>query len=155
MYKVYLVGFISGEHMEECVEWRKKIVMHYRALNWNIIFLDPLNGKSLESIDKEGLHSSIPDKAFLHRDYKCVAESDLIIAHMNTFGSTRPSLGSIYELAWAWLLRKPVILITKDAIYKDHPFTKDTYSVVVESVEEMIEKKYLNYFYKGTVSAKY
>lgn len=155
MYKIYLVGFISGEHMKECVEWRKKIVMHYRALDWDIIFLDPLNGKDLESIDKEGLNSNIPQKAFLHRDYKCVTEADLIIANMNTFGSTRPSIGSIYEMAWAWVLRKPLILITKDSIYKDHPFTKDTYSVVVESVEELIEKKYINYFYKGCVSAKY
>ncbi len=155
MYKIYLAGYISGKKLEECTFWRKQISMHYRALDWDIMFLDPLNGKELETIDEEGLHSSIPGKALVHRDYKCVSEADLIIANMNTFGCTRPSIGTTYELAWAWTLRKPVIMITEDENYIKHPFTIDTYSIVVKNVDELISKKYINYFFKGTVNAKY
>jgi hypothetical protein len=155
MYKIYLAGYISGKKMEECTAWRKRLRMEYQAHSWPIIWLDPLNGKKLETIDEEGLESHIPGKALVHRDYKCVSEADLIIANMNTFGCARPSIGTTYELAWAWFLRKPVIMITEDLSYINHPFTKDTYSVVVKDMEELLEKKLINYFFKGSVNAAY
>lgn len=157
MFKIYLCGFINGEKIKECIAWRKQIRSYYLNKGWNkILFLDPLNGDERETIDKEGLTSSvIPWKAIVHRDYNSVKNSDLIIANLDTFGATRPLTGSIYELAWAWREEIPVIVISKDPMYVKHPFIKDTASVIVESVDELLEKKYLPYFYKGQVQAIY
>jgi len=157
MFTTYLAGYISGAKIEECVKWRKDIRSYYLNKGWDdLVFLDPLNGDERESIDDEGLESSlIPGKALVHRDYESVKNSDLIIANLDTFGAERPLTGTIYELAWAWEFKTPVIVITTNPRYKRHPFIIDTACMVVESVEELIEKKYLNYFYKGQVSAIY
>ena len=156
MYKIYLAGYISGKKLNECLEWRKKIREHYLMKSWNdIIFLDPLNGKKFEEIDEEGLKSNIPQTAFVPRDHKCVKDSDLIIVNLETFGESRPVTGTIFELAWAWMYRIPVITISTDKNYTEHPFIQASSAIIVGSVDEIIEKKYINYFYKGTVNAKY
>ena len=157
--KIYLAGYISGNKIKECTDWRKKIREHYDywkgGSKYPICWLDPLNGKNFGEIDKTGLKSDIPGKAFVYRDFKCVAEADLIIVNTDTFGESRPLTGTVFELAWAWYLKKPVILISTEDNYRFHPFVVDTATLIVPSVEELLEKKYVNYFYKGTVSAQY
>ena len=157
MFTSYLAGYISGAKISECTEWRKRIRSYYLNKGWDqLVFLDPLNGDERETIDDEGLSSSvIPGKALVYRDYQSVKNSDLIIANLDTFGQERPLTGTIYELAWAWNFKIPVIVITENHRYIKHPFIQDTASMIVSSVEELIEKKYLNYFYKGQVSAIY
>ena len=159
MFKVYLAGYIQGVVINECLGWRKKIRDFYE--NWKgkerypITWLDPLNGEHTESITPDGLKSSIPGKALMHRDYQSVKNSDLIIANLDTFGQKRPLTGTVYELAWAWLEHKSVIVITNEQKYKEHPFIKDTASIIVSTVDELLDKKYINYFFKGFVTAEY
>ena len=157
-FTLYLVGYMSGEKLQECTEWRKKI-REYFDLNpkWHghMCFLDPFNGQEIATIDKEGLHSSIPDQALVHRDFNCVKSADLIIANLDTFGAERPMVGSLYELAWAWLDKKPVIIITSKDYYKYHPFIKNTASFIFENVDQVLESKAINYFYQGKHSAAY
>jgi len=159
MFKVYLAGYISGNKLLKCIEWRKQIREHYD--NWKgtdrypIEWLDPLNGQLLESINDTGLKSSIPETAFIHRDYKCVKDCDLLIANLDTFGETRPLTGTIYELAWAWLEHKPTIIITSESNYLKHPFITSTASVIVKDIDELLSSKTINYFFKGSVSAIY
>jgi nucleoside 2-deoxyribosyltransferase len=158
MFTIYLAGFICGNKIKECTDWRKEIINYfYKNPKWNnqIKILDPLNGKDLETIDKEGLKSNIPGTAFVPRDHKCVKDSDLIIVNLETFGEKRPVIGTIFELAWAWIYRKPVITITTEDYYKHHPFIQASSAIIVNSVEEILENKYIQYFYHGTVSAKY
>lgn len=156
---IYLAGYISGKKIEKCMEWRKEVRKHYD--NWKgkerypIIWLDPLNGEQFGKITSDGLKCDIPGKALVHRDYKCVSIADLLIVNMDTFGETRPLTGTIYELAWAWKNETPVIVITQDQNYKEHPFIKDTASIIVPSVKDMLDKKIINYFWKGLHSAQY
>jgi len=156
-FKIYLAGYINNNKLKECAEWRDKIRTHYE--NWKgkerypIDWLDPLNGE-FGYITKEGLQCALPGKALVDRDYNSVKIADLIIANMDTFGAQRPLTGTIFELAWAWLMHKPVIVITNDDNYKFHPFITDTASIVVPSVKELLENKYINYFFKGKVSAE-
>jgi len=158
MIKIYLAGYISGEKIEECIAWRKKIREHYD--NWKgkekypIVWLDPLNGQILNSIDKEGLKSAIPSKALIMRDFNCIKKADIIIANLTTFGADRPLIGTFYELAWAWYLKKITIIITDEIYYKEHPFIKDT-GIIMNSVDELLNSKIINYFYKGLHSAIY
>lgn len=155
MFSIYLAGFINGNRIEECKKWRKYLRMYYQSKDWPIAWLDPLNGEEFGEIDAEGLKCAIPGKCLVDRDYRSVRQADLLVVNLDTFGEQRPLTGTIYELAWAWQQHKPVIIITTDKNYKEHPFIKDTASVICESLDELLEKKYINYFFRGTVTAKY
>ncbi len=158
MFYCYLAGYISGNKLQECTEWRKKIREYYN--NWKgketypISWLDPLNGE-LEKMSADGLSCSLPGKALVHRDHSSVRISNLIIANLDTFGEQRPLTGTVYELAWAWMYKTPVIVISTEKHYVKHPFIIDTASIIVSSVDELLEDKYINYIYKGLVTANY
>lgn len=70
----------------------------------------------------------------------------------------RPNWGTDSEVAWALYLKKPLILIaaneTQKAMLEKHPFMKRA-SVVVGSVDELLEKKWLQILYKSIASSLY
>lgn len=160
---IYLAGYIHAGNkkvFKKCISWRKQIVDYYE--NWKgnhdypIIFLDPLNSKEYEKISSDGTTiKGIDSNAVIHRDYQCVIKSDLIIANLDTFGMKRVPFGTISEIAWAWDHKKPVIIISSDNVYRKHPFSKYFASVIVKNVEELLERKIINYFFKGWNSARY
>lgn len=154
----YLCGYIQGSVIEQCIAWRKKIRETYD--NWPtgrypINWIDPLNGENFNEISPDGLKGCFPPNAIVHKDYVSIQKSDLIICNSDTFGQNRPLIGTIYELAWAYEKRKPVIMITNDIIFEQHPFITNTVSWYVKSVEELLEKKIINEFYKAWHSAQY
>ena len=147
--------FSSTESKEEGVIYCRDCVGE-GGKKYPIRWLDPLNGQQFEGIDKEGLSASgVPSKAIIHRDYQCVKSSNMIIANLDTFGCQRPLTGTMFELAWAYNAHKPVIVITEEPNYIKHPFIIETASIIVPTVEELIERKLVNYFYKGQHSAIY
>ena len=153
--KVYLAGFMSNEYLEETMGWRRKIREQYSMKGWPITWLDPYNGKEVNTIRDNGLKSDISPHAILHRDYLSVSQADIIVANLNTFGSTRTPTGTLCEIAWAWQMRKPIILITDDPQYINHPFTSYFASAIYPTVEAMLEDKAINYFYQGMHNAVY
>jgi len=155
MFKIYLAGYITGSVLDQCIAWRKKLREYYVMKDWNITWLDPLNGHYIESITDDGLACKIDGQNLIHRDYQSVIQSDLVVANLDTFGATRPLTGTICELAWAWEHHKPIIIISTDPYYTNHPFIKYFASSYVTSVEELIEKKLINYFFKGQNQAVY
>ena len=128
---VYLAGYMSGEKLKQCLAWRREIRKHYG--NWKgagvpypIAFLDPFNGAELETIDKKGLKSSVPYRAIVHGDLKSVEKAEILVVNLDTFGADRPSIGTFCEMAWAYYLKKPMIVIVDDkSILKQHPFIKE------------------------------
>jgi hypothetical protein len=198
---VYLAGRIAGECIEECLEWRHKIVDHYRNYKgkgaYPIVFLDALNSKEADSIDKKGLTSAIPPNLIYDKDLLSVETADVIVANMEDFFEAgieeeldlvnarvkdfpdsiatagiykaaylklrekimnrRENLGTISEMAWGLYLKKPLILIVpqrRRETFEKHPFTKRA-SVIVGSVEELLEKKWLQIIYKSIAGATY
>jgi len=159
-FNVYLCGYISGEHLDQCVAWRKQIIDYFKHdpkwynISSTICFIDPLCGKNLKSISSDGNTSDIPSRAYMLRDYYNVKNADLIIVNLDTFGGNRPLIGSIYELAWAWETHKPVIAIGKNNLYIDHPFIQETAVIIVPTVEDMLNDSTITYYFKGAVSAE-
>jgi hypothetical protein len=146
--KIYLAGYIQGTVLQQCLSWRQYLRDYYKEHeDW--IFLDPLNGKNLATITPDGLKSDIPRQAIIHRDYRSVVDSDVIVVNMNTFGEIRPLTGTICELAWAWEHHKPIIMVSDETKYTAHPFIVYMASIIVPTVEEIVRKDYLGYFYKG------
>jgi hypothetical protein len=156
--KIYLAGYINSEVIEECLGWRKRVRGFYD--NWKggpypIDWIDPLNGENFAEITMDGLKSKLPTNTIVHKDYRSVAICDLIVANMNTFGRSRPPIGTICEIVWAWEMHKPIIMITEDPIYKFHPFLEYFTSWIIPTVDELLEKKVINEFYKAWHSAQY
>ena len=150
---VYLAGYISGDVIKECIEWRKRIVEHYEKWKgkerYPIVFLSPLNGENPDKISSNGIKGCFPSQAIFHKDLSAIDKSDVIVANMDTFGMARPPVGTICELTLAWSKQKPIILISNDVVYKEHPFIKYFTSWQVDSVDELLEQKILNQFYKA------
>ena len=175
---VYLAGYMSGEKLKETTEWRMRIRKHYREWEqlpnskyydnrgdaipvkvqqysaFPIACLDPYNGKEFTTIDKKGLKSHIPANAIIMGDYLSVSKADIIVANMDTFGASRPSVGTHWEMAWAWQMKKPIILISDNENYIHHPFTGQS-SWIVKDVDELLEKKVLETFYRRMAGAIY
>lgn len=152
-----------------------------------ISFLCPLNSGEASSVDKQGLTSSIPPNLIYDKDLLSVRTADIVVANMDDFFEEdiqdelftekteyydykigfntlvgkildrRENLGTIFEIAWAIYLQKPLILIVPERhrkIFETHPFTKRA-SVIVSSVKELTDGKYLNLLYKSIASAIY
>jgi hypothetical protein len=191
---VYLAGRIAGNCIDKCLEWRHKIINHYKHykkdengnyLSYPISFLDALNSKEADSIDAQGLKSAIPPNLIYDKDKLSVETAHVIVANMEDFfeegvnlnyksesindalyqvklltekiSNRRENLGTICEVAWALYLQKPLILIVPEKrkhIYENHPFTRRA-SVIVTSVEQLLEQKWLQVLYKSIASAKY
>lgn len=199
---VYLAGRIAGECIDKCLQWRHKIVDYYANYKgkgvYPISFLDALNSKEADSIDKKGLTSSIPANLIYDKDILSVEKADVIVANMNDYMEEgidfltyphydiktvidlneltkeqllrriielenkikhhRPNWGTDYEVSIAMYLGKPTILIAGNERQKEmlekHPFMKRV-SVIVENVDELLEKKWLNILYKSISGAIY
>lgn len=190
MLHVYLAGRIAGDCIEQCLAWRHQIVNHYRDYKgkgaYPIIFLDALNSKEADSIDKKGLTSAIPPNLIYDKDLLSVETADVVVANMEDYLEVgveqylnnithdrdlrdaynalkekilnrRENLGTISEMSWALYLKKPLILIVPERrreTFEKHPFTKRA-SVIVSSVDELLEKKWLQIIYKSIAGATY
>jgi nucleoside 2-deoxyribosyltransferase len=156
---VYLAGLIQGSVIDQCIGWRKQIVQHYS--DWkgtgtpykDLFFLDPCNGE--DNVAPDGLSSNIPSKVILDKDYNAIKKCDLFVANMENFGVSRPLLGTTMEIAFAYGFHKPIIMVTKEEVYRKHPFVSNMVSWYFDSVEEMLERKAINQFYKSQHSAQY
>ena len=156
--KIYLAGFINGTVLDKCIAWRKQIREHYenyKGARYPIDFLDPLNSGELDNIDAKGLTSNLPRNAIVQKDLLSIENADMIIANLDTFGESRTPTGTICEIAIAWYLRKPIILISNETNYTQHPFLSYFASMIVKDVEELLSQKYVNVFFKAVNSAQY
>jgi hypothetical protein len=156
--KIYLAGFIQGTVIDQCYGWRKRIreyYNHYHGKRYPITWIDPLNGEDFAEISPDGLKGVMPPHTIVHKDYTSVQICDLVVVNMDTFGQSRPLTGTICELAWAWDKHKPIVMITDEPNYKFHPFLEYFASWIVPTVDELLDKKIINEFYKAWHSAQY
>jgi len=107
---VYLAGLINPQ-APRTIEWRTEAAF---TLQDFFIVLNPLRGKDLRNDDKfyssrGQLATRIESKPIVARDYRDILRSDYLLANLDDYGSDRPMVGTLFELAWAWQLCKPVI----------------------------------------------
>ena len=158
--RVYLAGYMSGAVLDKCLQWRldvRNFYENYKGERYPIDFLDPFNGPEIESLDSKGLKSDVPSNAIFHGDKMSVKECDMVVANLDTFGQTRPMIGTFFELGWCTMMDKHFILIVPESyreVAENHPFLKQA-SAIYFSVEEFLESKILNYFYKRINGANY
>ena len=137
---VYLAGFISTEHPES-LTWRDEAAFRL-VEGWGLDVLSPIRGKELSTSKDGGLTTSgQTSKSIILRDYNDIQQADMLLVNLNLWGSTRPLVGTLMELAWAWEMKMPVVAICSkdDRLMRDHPFIQECVSHYCETVEEAIE----------------
>ncbi len=137
MKRIYLAGLISTDYPQS-LDWRREVTprlaKHFEVLN-------PLRGMLNKSFVDGGLnHPDLSSKDITLRDRSDVLSSDIILAHLDTFGSPRPLTGTIAELAWAWEIHIPVIGVaeTDNSLMRSHPFIVEFVAHYFNTLEESI-----------------
>jgi nucleoside 2-deoxyribosyltransferase len=138
---VYLAGLISTDHPASLV-WRTIAEPMLEARDFRV--LSPLRGKAnLSQVSPDGgvSHPDLSPKDIVLRDYNDIVNSDVILMHLETFGSTRPLLGTVAEMAWAWKLRIPIVAVANLSNYlmRSHPFVREFVAHYFETVEEAVD----------------
>jgi nucleoside 2-deoxyribosyltransferase len=138
--KIYLAGLISVDYPES-LAWRTRIAPRLEEIGFEI--LTPLHGKkNLKAHTPDGGITSTmsSSKSIILRDRRDVRECDVVLAHLEDFGSPRPLLGTIAELAWCWDQRTPVVGIARpdNILMRKHPFMVEFISEYVKDEDEAV-----------------
>jgi hypothetical protein len=132
--RVYLGGPITSNPYTW--EWREEAEQWF--LNRNVMVLDPMRGKSLDSIKGLGFTSDIPGKHFVARDFVDVKCAHCILCNF-LFIPDRQCVGSLMELGAAHALGVPYIVVATHEHFLKHPFITETAVDVVSTLEEGME----------------
>ncbi len=140
MSKIYLAGPISGLSWEQATSWRKEVDNALSDLG--IECLSPLRFKNFLESEK-AIRDSYPDnalattRAIYTRDRWDVSRSDVVF--VNFMGTTRVSIGTIMEIAWADMLNKPIVYLTDSNNIHNHAMVMESVGFIVYTLEEAIE----------------
>lgn len=141
---VYLAGAIEGQDYADAVGWRSMATLALE--DRNIIGLSPMRGKHLlpnvisknyrDYADKGAFYTA---KAIMTRDYNDVARSSALL--VNLLGLTSPSKGTIMELAWAWQLRIPAVVVMEREgnPHANHPMLEEAMPFRFDNLQDGID----------------
>ncbi len=141
---VYLSGPITGLDYANCTDWRE--YTRQRFAEHGIDGLSPMRGK--EFLRDGGVidgdmqavltHAMTQPAAIVARDRWDTTRCDFVLVNM--LGAQRVSIGTVVEIGWADLARRPAVLVMepKGNIH-EHAFVRQLASYHVETLEEGID----------------
>lgn len=147
--KIYLAGSISGLSYDEIVARYKQQISFFEGIGFSVLF--PMLSKGYlrneKNINSTG-YTQPPstDKAIVGRDCWMVHQCDIIFADL-TRNPSCPSLGTVSELSWAYLLHKHSVVAMPDDSVHQHAFVKQQADIVVPTVQDAFV--YFSDFYAG------
>ena len=140
---IYLAGGMTGLTWRQALHWRKeaeRLLSH----QWKII--NPVRQQMNSHPDDIILASTQKDTklALAHtatgicaQDEFYIDQSDWIFC--NTLNAQIPSIGTIWELGYAWGTRKKILTLLEPESIHDHPFIRRRSHVFTPSFEEAID----------------
>lgn len=136
---VYLGGPITGLTYKEATEWRQLV---YDSVSANFEIRDPMRKKQclaisttpINAIDNSRIETSTD--FIMMRDYEDVKKADILF--VNLLNAGKASIGTIAEIAWAYQVRKPVIVVMEQGNPHWHPFIIGMASILVHTLSEGI-----------------
>lgn len=145
---VYLAGPITGCDYAGATDWREKVA---EELGDDFICLSPMRAKEYlanetdiaksydaEYAEGEGLCSALSSaKGINARDAWDCRTADVVF--VNLLGAKRVSIGTVMEVAWAFIARKPSIVVQEKGNIHEHPMMYESSSFVVENLETGIQ----------------
>lgn len=143
---VYLAGAIAGLSGLDATEWR--LDADFRLGERGIETLNPMRAKDSlagpqristnfhDYTDRGAFYTS---RGIMTRDFNDVKRSDALL--VNLLGLEKPSLGTIMELAWAYALQKPAVVVieAEGNPHDGHPMIHEAIPFRVETLEEGID----------------
>lgn len=148
---VYLAGPIDGLSFREGVEWRQ--YAQKQLATEGVKGISPQRGKDyigenavlskdMDFVKQEALFSdNIMSTAemIMTRDKFDALNCDVLL--VNFHGAKRASIGTVMEIAWAYLQGKPVIVVADedDTLHRKHPMLRKAFSCITSDLDEAIE----------------
>lgn len=138
--RVYLIGVISEDPSTHA--WRREAS---KLLGDNFLADDPSATKFDRSTLKEaGGDTEIMQKMYdmheseilLPKSYQAVESCDIVLVNLQIAGQGH--VGHIMELAWAYMLHKPVVAIRGSDFRSKHPMVKGIVHSWADTVEEAV-----------------
>lgn len=147
---IYIAGSISGKSADEVFEYftaRKKTLS-----SWGYTVYSPLTAKGhlrTEKIfrAKDYRHPVSTNRAIIGRDRWMVGQADVVFVDLSNAEFT--SIGCMFELAWAYELRKHVIVVVPEENAHQHAFVLQAADIVFETSEEALN--YLHALAQDTI----
>lgn len=139
MNRIYLAGPITSLTESQASGWRRNAADYFAK--FNIECFSPMR-------DTKSLPENTPicgqteygctfttSKGVMSRDYFDVKRADLIF--VNFLGSKQTSIGTVMEVAWAWQMQKPIVVVANDDDYHiNHLMMKEAISIRVATLVE-------------------
>lgn len=143
---VYLAGAIAGIPGTDAVEWRRDVAADLGMRN--IETLDPMRHKrtlyrperiSTDYRDYADRGPFYTSRGIMARDFNDVKRADALL--VNLLGLTKPSLGTCMELAWAYALQKPAVVVMEASgnPHDLHPMLHEAMPFRVDTLEEGVD----------------
>ena len=138
--KIYTVGSISGLTKEQVEEYFTGTKRFLESLGYTVF--NPMSGKGQLRVDKiyrakDYRHPVATNRAIIGRDRWMVGQADIIYA--NFANSQMASIGSMFELAWGYELRKHIIAVVPKENIHQHAFVLQACDIIFETEAEAIE----------------
>lgn len=136
--RVYLAGPISGLTYSECTVWRNQMIEQLG--NFGIEGISPMRGKPQWSGKlTDDLKLNYRSREIVQWDRTDVSRADAMF--VNFFYSTRTSIGTMFEFAWAREFGIPtVVLFSPHPLdpHTEHPFVEEHTDFIVDSQAEAV-----------------
>ncbi|MBU4332735.1 hypothetical protein KKD19_07210 [Patescibacteria group bacterium] len=142
---VYLAGPILGTSYKECTGWREGVAEQLAIAG--IATASPMRGKDF--LKKELKIGSKASRCFLEshplstrkgtvcRDRFDTSRCDVLF--VNFLEAKRVSIGTVMEIAWADMLRKPIIVIMEENNIHRHGMLEEVTGFIVQTLGEGVE----------------
>lgn len=140
---IYLAGPMTGITVHSANDWRDEIS---DKLNSQFIqCLSPLRGGSFSNAQHIITHAEFDPmttaKGLTRRDMTDLHKSDCVI--VNFLESTRVSIGTVMEIAWAYKAQIPLIVVTDPKDYApygqhSHPMVTEAATYTVKTLDEAV-----------------
>lgn len=144
---IYLIGQISVEK-KITYQWRKEVRKFFDpsdSSNDNFELIDPcdnewnkdmsnFDGKKEADPQRLNVYKSIGTGLIVPKDHSYVLRSTGCIANMNQYDPLKPTVGTLFELAWYYQNPEKCVIgvfagdPTND-VYCNHPFVRETVDV--------------------------
>ena len=139
---IYLAGPIAGCTQEEATEWRDDV---QKSLPHGIIGISPLRCEPLKEgmrFTEDGATEKMwsDPRAIATKNWLDTESCDLVLAYLpKELNDRRPSYGTTIEIGWAIGLRKPLIVVSDDVQYMEHPLIRCNASWRLDNLPDAVE----------------
>lgn len=138
-FLLYLAGPITGVSYGASTDWRKYVA---EKLPKYIQGVSPMRGKKYLNKEKsvKDCYENRPlssRKGITTRDRFDVMRCDMLFVNLE--GAEKVSIGTVMEIAWADMLRKPIVIVMSKNNVHYHSMVRESAGFIVSSLDKAIQ----------------